>query len=247
MDWKRLLTFSAVAAGSVAVLYFLLREEPETSVGGSRSVEEEERKRSVEDVTIEEIREIIASIVESQEKMRSHMRALTKELLKSPSTAFDDVYKRVLEVQPTDPLEKRGLSMADFDQLLNKYQGDPEVRLGIARIMGVPPEMPASGGPAKMVAAEKTVEVHAFMLSELEKLLGGFMAVPDRSSYDVKTVTLAAQAIVGAKVEEKYGLTSEDIEHAVVAHQSTLATDQEFASINMKMQQTMAQLMGSQP
>ena len=45
-----------------------------------------------------------------------------------------------------------------------------------------------------------------------------FKTKSDRESYDPKTVTLTAQSLVGAKVEERFGLTSEDIEHAVMRH-----------------------------
>merc|ERR1719436_1411331 len=99
-----------------------------------------------------------------------------------------------------------------------------------------------SGVPAKRV-----IEVHCFMLEELEKVVRYFHTIRNKEQYDMKTVTLAAQAVVGAKVEQKYGLTSEDIERAVFQHHTTLATDQEFASVNMKMQSTMAQLMGDGP
>mmetsp|Transcript_98345 Transcript_98345/g.228038 ORF Transcript_98345/g.228038 Transcript_98345/m.228038 type:complete len:254 (-) Transcript_98345:167-928(-) len=249
-SWKRILLYAGGAAGVAAVLYYLLREEPEVKVGASTNESEEskeKKKMTVEDVTKEQVQEILNSIVVSQEKMRGHMKALTKQLRENRQMTFEQAYARVREVQPEDPLERHGLSMFDFDQLLNKFQSDSQVRQGIVRIMGVPPDTaPTSGDKGPQVPASKTVEVHAFMLQELEKLLQYFHTIKDKESYDVKTVTLAAQAVVGAKVEEKYNLSSEDIERAVVTHHSALAMDQEFASINMKMQQTMAQLMGAQ-
>eukprot|EP00418_Pyrodinium_bahamense_P086828 CAMPEP_0179075066 /NCGR_PEP_ID=MMETSP0796-20121207/33404_1 /TAXON_ID=73915 /ORGANISM="Pyrodinium bahamense, Strain pbaha01" /LENGTH=278 /DNA_ID=CAMNT_0020772297 /DNA_START=93 /DNA_END=927 /DNA_ORIENTATION=- len=247
-SWKRILLYAGGAAGVAAVLYYLLREEAEAKqvvAIEAKEAKEKKKKLNVNEVTKEQVQEILGSIVESQDKMRTHMKALTKELLEKQLT-FEQAYARVREVQPEDPLERHGLSMMDFDQLLNKFQSDPQVRQGIVRIMGVPPEPPASGDQGSRVPANTTVEVHAFMLQELEKLLQYFHTVKNKETFDVKTVTLAAQAVVGAKVEEKYHLTSEDIELAVITHHSALATDQEFASINMKMQQTMAQLMGAQ-
>lgn len=245
-SWKRILLYAGGAAGAAAALYYLLREEPETGSRGALREEAEaskdKKKLRVENVTKEEVQEILGSIIESQEKMRAHMKALTKELLEK-QMSFEQAYARVREVQPEDPLERHGLSMTDFDQLLNRHQSDPQVRQGIVRIMGVP-DAPPAGEKISDVPASKTVEVHSYMLQELQKLLQHFHTVKNKESYDVKTVTFAAQAVIGAKVEEKYGLTSEDIERAVVAHHTALATDQEFASINMKMQQTMAQLMG---
>lgn len=238
--WTKALLVAAGAAGVAGVLYYLLREEPEAKFVPQ---EDKEKKVRVEDVTKEQVRQILSEIVEQQEKMKAHMKKLTRELL-DKRMAFDQTYERVKAVQPEDPLEKYGLSMMDFDQLLNKHQTDPQVREGIARIMGVPD----NAGPAQgsTVPAKRVIEVHAFMLEELEKLLGHFNTIKEKGTYDMKTVTLAAQAVVGAKVEEKFHLTSEDIERAVIKHHTTLATDQEFASVNMKMQHTMALLMGAE-
>mmetsp|Transcript_110653 Transcript_110653/g.219962 ORF Transcript_110653/g.219962 Transcript_110653/m.219962 type:complete len:259 (+) Transcript_110653:57-833(+) len=255
--WQRMLLYAGGAAGVAAVLYYLLREEPE----GSKTAEGEEdaedggrsqaKKKglgtdaqSVE-VTKEQVQEILDSIVESQEKMKAHMKAITKELLEK-QLDFMQIYTRVCEVQPEDPLARRGISMMDFDQLLSKHQSDPQVRRGIERIMGAP-DAPAPGEKAPDVPARRIVEVHAFMLQELEMLLQQFHTIQTKEALDPKSVTVAAQAIIGAKVEEKFGLTPEDIERAVIAHHTKLATDQEFASISMKMQATMAQLMGGSP
>jgi hypothetical protein len=37
---------------------------------------------------------------------------------------FDVVYKKVLQRQPADPLEKFGITMTELDSLLDKHQGD---------------------------------------------------------------------------------------------------------------------------
>lgn len=56
----------------------------------------------------------------------------------------------------------------------------------------------------------------------------------------------AAQAIVGARVEKEFDLTSEEIESAVLLHHQSLATDVDFARINVQMQSTMSDLLGTQ-
>lgn len=244
-SWKKVLIYAGSAAGVGAVLYYLLREEPEVKrIPSDEDSKDKKTKLRVDDVTKEQVHQILNEIVDSQEKMRTHMKSLTRELLAKPLT-FEQTYQRVQEVQPEDPLERYGLSMMDFDQLLNKHQHDPQVREGIVRIMGVPD--PTSSQPEKgsTVPARTVVDVHAFMLEELEKVVRHFNTIKHQGNFDMKTVTLAAQAVVGAKVEEKFSLTSEDIERAVINHHTSLATDQEFAQINMKMQQTMAQLMGA--
>lgn len=246
--WKKAVVLAAGTAGVAAVLYYLLREEPETKVtleGSSNN--KKARKLRVDEISIEQVQQILSEIVDSQEKMRTHMKDLTRELL-AKQLNFEQTYIRVREVQPEDPLERYGLGMAEFDMLLSKYQHDPKVKEGIARIMGVPTTTSTKSPTEKAsppVPARTVIDVHTFMLEELEKLVKYFSTIKNKESYDMKTVTLAAQAVVGAKVEEKFGLTSEDIERGVIQHHSTLATDQEFAIVNVKMQQAMALLMGA--
>merc|ERR1719160_1362780 len=130
--------------------------------------------------------------------------------------------------------------MMDFDKLLDKFQSDPKVRKAIAQIMGTP-----NPDRVREISVKTVIDVHTFMLEELEKMLKYFNGIKDQSSYDMKTVTIAAQALVGAKVEERFSITSEDIENAVLMHHTQLATDKEFANINIKIQNTMGKLMGS--
>mmetsp|Transcript_67971 Transcript_67971/g.199634 ORF Transcript_67971/g.199634 Transcript_67971/m.199634 type:complete len:252 (+) Transcript_67971:68-823(+) len=247
--WKRALLYAGGAAGAAAVLYYLLREEPESKQAPPSASGEVARsggkKLRVEDVTKEQVQQILNEIVDSQEKMKAHMKALTDKLLANPIT-LEQTYHLVRDVQPDDPLERHGLTMMDFDQLLSKYQSDPQVREGLARIMGAP-DQSAMANQGAVASAKRVIEVHAFMLQELEKLVQYyFTSVKNKEAYDMKTVTLALQAIVGAKVQEKFDMSSEDIEMAVIKHHSTLATDQEFERVNMKMQMVMAQIMGAE-
>jgi hypothetical protein len=240
MEWKKLLALAGGAAGVAAVLYYLLREEPER-----RGAVEDDKKKafSADQVTKEQVLQILGEIVESQEKMRTHMKALTRDIIEK-NMDFDKTYDDVRAVQPDDPLERIGLSMTDFDSVLSKYQADPQVREGITRIMGISDPGAAGSGAVKDVNDQRVIEVHAFMLKELEGLVSHFTSIKGQRSYDMKIVTLALQAMVGAKVETRFGLTSDDIESAVIKNHSKLATNQEFANINVNMQQTIANLMG---
>lgn len=246
--WKKLLIGVGAAAGAAAVLYYLLKDEPETSQlaaegpGSSPS----QPKTSVNELTKDQVKQILQDIINSQTQMKDYMKDLTKEL-HSTSLTFDQTYEKIKGVQPNDPLEAYGLSMQDFDQLLDKHQHDPGVRDAIAQIMG------ASGQPqaaisesARQITVKKIIDVHAYMHEELEVILRQFQSLPNKEAYDLKTVTIAAQAIVGSKVEEKFSITSDEIEGAVLTHHQQLATDQEFATINRKIQQTMGTLMGAQ-
>merc|ERR1711976_119634 len=108
-------------------------------------------------------------------------------------------------VQPDDPLERLGLSMSDFDQMLNKHQDDKQVREGIARFMGVDTSSNVAAPEKKPpIDVERIVKVHEFMLEELEKIVTHFTSIKDKACYDNKTVTIAGQAMVGALVESKF-------------------------------------------
>lgn len=245
MEWKKLLLAAGGAAGVAAVLYCLLKEEPQsTSLLQEPDEKKKDRGVSLDEITKEQVQQILQEIIKSQEQMKGYMKKLTQELLDN-SLDFEQTYKRVKEVQPEDPLEKHGLSMTDFDQLLEKHQNDPSVREAIAKIMGAPSPSSAPSDKVQSITVDKIKEVHLFMLRQLEKLNDQFQALPNRKDYDMKTVTIAAQAIMGSKIEQTYKITSEDIESAVLLHHTELANDMEFSQTNINITTTMAKLMGT--
>lgn len=244
-SWKKVLIAAGGAVAAGAVLYYLLKDDDVSKQLVGDDGEKKKVKADVSEITKEQVQQILQEIIKSQEQMKGYMKDLTKELL-SKSMGFDETYTRVREVQPSDPLEKYGLSMMDFDMLLDKHQGDPAVRESIAKIMGAPNPSNFTSDKVQGITVKKIIDVHNFMLEELDKLVHDFQSLPNRDSYDMKTVTIAAQAIVGSKIESKFGITSEDIESAVLMYHSMLATDQEFAAINIKIQHTMGKLMGAQ-
>jgi len=253
-SWKKALMYAAGAGGVAAVLWYLLREDPEGQAGesGAAASEEGNKKRggqvvSAEDVSKEQVVLILSQMIESQERMKIHMKELTAKLIEK-DVDFEETYEQVSSVQPDDPLERHGLSMADFDRMLTMYQSDPQVMQGITRIMGMA-DPTTAGAPEKQkpMSEAQVIAVHAFMLQELENLTKTFLAVKGKKDWDMKTVTLASQVIVGAKVEKKYSLTSEDIESAVMQNHPSLSKNQEFAEISQKMQGVMTMLIGAPP
>merc|ERR1712039_582563 len=171
-------------------------------------------------------------------------RELTQELLQNP-LSFEQTYDRVKQVQPRDPLEKYGLGMMDFDQLLDKHQGDSQVRESISKIMGAPNPGATQSEGVQAITVRQIIDVHQFMLEQIEEVTKHFHSLPDKDKYDVKTVTIVTQALVGSKIEAKFKITSEDIESAVMMHHTFFATDQEFAQLNIKIQHAMGKLMGT--
>lgn len=248
-SWTKYLVAAGATAAAGAVLYCLLKAEAEDKRKPVLAQEGKEAQSSakpkVEDISKETVQKILQEIIKSQDQMKLHMKDLTKTLLKS-QISFEQTYKQVKEVQPEDPLEKYGLSMMEFDQILDKYQSDPMVRELIAKIMGAPDPNNTSSETVQEISVKRIIEVHKFMLEELEKLVKTFHSTQNKDNLDMKTVTIAAQAIVGAKIEQQFGITSEDIESAVLLYHTMLATDQDFANINFKIQSAMGELMGQQ-
>lgn len=245
MPWKKIAIAGLGAAGAAAILYCLTKEEPKKKLQAEAGNQQlSTGKSKVEELAKEDVQQILKEIIESQEKMKKYMKDLTKEL-RTKSMSFDETYDRVRKVQPSDPLEKHQLTMMEFDQLLDKYQSDQMVREAIAKIMGTPNANNVASEKVQGITVKTIIEVHNFMLKELEELVDKYQSMQKGRELDMKTVTIVAQAIVGAKMEEKFDITSEDIESAVLMYHTMLATDQEFANINLKIQHTMGKLMGT--
>lgn len=240
MDWKKMLLAAGGVASAAAVLYLLLREEPE---GANQFLEAAEKRVSGGEITKEQLKQILQEIIASQDKMKGFMKKLSQEWIKE-KPSFEQTYEKVKGAQPDDPLERHGLSMPAFDELLQKHQNDPTIHEAIAKIMGAPSADISASEQVKAINVQKIIDVHKFMSAELEALCSEIQGLPGRASLDPKVVTITAQAIVGAKIEQDFGFSSEDIEGAVMMNHTSLAAHQEFAMINMSIQQAMAKLMG---
>lgn len=187
---------------------------------------------------------ILEEIVHSQEQMKAYLKGLTKDLC-SQDVAFEDTYARVKEAQPNDPLEQHSLSMAEFDQLLDMYHNDPSVQAAVAKIRGVPNLDCLASANVLSINVDTIVKVHLFMLEQLESLVQHHLQ--DKSfkedNYDMKLVAIVVQAVIGAKVQGKFGITSEEIEGAVLMHCGELTTNQEFTKANARISNTMSTIL----
>eukprot|EP00440_Ansanella_granifera_P058387 gb/GFBE01063285.1/.p1 GENE.gb/GFBE01063285.1/~~gb/GFBE01063285.1/.p1 ORF type:complete len:255 (+),score=85.66 gb/GFBE01063285.1/:1-765(+) len=245
--WKKMLLVAGGALGAGAVLWYVLKEDKsgKKPAVGSQDDKRRWKVRTAEEVTKEQLHEILKEIIQSQEQMKSYTKVLTQELL-SNSLTFDQVYQKVRQVLPKDPLEEHGLSMMDFDKLIGKYaQMDTDVREAITKIMGAPSPGAVASEKVQSISVKKVIDVHHFMLKEMEAVVAELEKSPDIKSYDMKPVTIAAQAIVGSKIEKQFGITSEDVEGAVMMYHANLATDQDFAQVNIRIQHAMGKLMGA--
>lgn len=179
---------------------------------------------------------ILEEIICSQEQMKLCQKLLIVTL-SAQDLAFEEIYARVRDSQPTDPLEQHGLSMTEFDQLLKKYHDEPGVREAVAKVRGVSGSGSlTSDENAQRIDVETIIKVHLFMVEQLESLMRQLRdrKCSEESDYDTKIVCIVLQAIVGAKIQEQFGLSSEDIETAVMMHRAELNTHTEFASVNAR-------------
>jgi hypothetical protein len=250
VEWKKLLFAAGGAAATAAIVYYLLKEESEKAkllpLDGKEKSKDSKApaRRRIEDVTKDEVLQILKEISQSQDEMKGYMKGLTDELLLA-ELDFDEVYRRVRDVQPDDPLEKYNFTMPEFDQLLDTHQNDSAVRNWISKIMGAPSPDSVPSKKAKEISVKQVLECHWLMYSELESLAALIEGRCKSRNYDNKTVTIAAQAVVGSKVQQKYGITSDEIESAVLQHHAILATDQDFGQVNDKIKTTMGRLINA--
>lgn len=241
-----------IAGGAIGitglVYYFLRRKQTRRDkpvVPIAAETKEDAKKLDPSTATKEEVLSVLSCVIESQDIMKALMKDLIQMLLEN-DYGFQEVYQKVKAVQPDDPLEATGLTMHEFDELLTKYQKDPEITQTVARIMGMSACSTEGTSKAQALRREKIIEIHKFMLQEIKKLVEEFQRIPEAASYDMKTVTIAVQAIVGSLVEKKYSVGSDEIELAVILHHQSLASNAEFARINVEMQSTISSLMGTQ-
>jgi hypothetical protein len=240
----------AIAAAGAAYVLFRKEEVVAEAAASSREPEIAEipaEKLDASKITVEQLLSIMDKIIESQNVMKGVMKRISDEITSS-DMKFVQAYERVRELQPNDPMEQTGLTMNEFDQLLDKYQEDPRILDSIARIMG-PSEEDMAMDDGKVLSVKELIDIHQYMLDELRSITeevktGSTKSVT--SIFDPRTLTVTAQVLVGAKVEKKFKVGSPAVERSVMEHQAQLATDHKFATINMMMQQTMTELMGEQ-
>jgi len=245
-----ILVGAAAAAGVAALLYYLLKDEKSSNRGdgGFSSMEgcPFQPKQPAGKITRDELLTILSNIAKSQDEMKTIMSELMKDVIELQPD-FANMYDLVKRKTPEDPLEKAGITMQEFDTMLDANQDDPEIRKAILTLMGGDA---AQGNAAAAEVSKKVLEltvpkirdIHVFMLEELRNLVPQATKV---QKPDGKTIAITAQALVGAKVQAKFNLSADEVEAAVRHHHTSLACDQDFATLALQVQQIMSRLMTS--
>ncbi|CAE6963510.1 unnamed protein product [Symbiodinium natans] len=248
MEWRKPLLAAGAASCAVAVVWYLRKARARPVALDDSRGEEDKQKRNENDdgegLAKEQLKQILKDMIKCQEQMKSFIKDLTQEL-GTTALSFHETCQRVKQVQPADPLESRGLKVMEFDKLLLKHQHDSDVRDAIAKIMGAPNPTNAVSDKIQSISVKDIIDIHTFMLQELQQLIKEHSGSERKEAFDTKTVTIAAQAIIGSKFETQFSLTSEDVESAVLMYHANLATDQNFAQINIKISHAMSQLLGT--
>ncbi|KAH8584937.1 apicomplexa specific secreted protein [Cryptosporidium sp. chipmunk genotype I] len=248
---------AAAVAGGVAVvgalLYYLFRDdssenkdESNTLVEAStiKDVPENTVRRSLDTFTKEDMLLLLDEILESQNSLKKIMRSLTNDFVADPPKSLQDCYNKVKDASPQDPLDKRKISLVDFDRLVERFYNDEGISSAIEKIMGIhgPGSITERAGN---IGSDQLIKVNEFMLKELREFVDQYIFIANKDQFDVKTLTIAAQVWVGSKVEKQFNLSSDDIETAMLLHSQTLRNDPDFGRISFQMQATMEQLLGS--
>lgn len=243
MDWKKILLAAGGAAATAACLYYLLKEEDQAAPveGLAKADDEKKKKKSASAFTKEDVRAILDEIRTHQEQLKGHMKRFIDELMRDP-LPFETLYQKVVATFPKDPLEVHGLDMMEFDELLSKYEQDEPIRECIAKIMG-PPEQTAPSDRVKQISKEKLIEVHKCMEQELEKFAKFYKGI-NKDAYNPKDVVIVAQLTVGTKVQEKFGLTEDDVNCSLQNHPDLLQGNQEFSRIHERMSRHLSVITG---
>eukprot|EP01066_Platyproteum_vivax_P007974 Platyproteum_vivax@DN3252_c0_g1_i1.p1 len=236
---QKIAVAGGVTLGVSVALYLLAKEWQKTKKASSSEVAA--KKLDVSEIDRDTLLQLLREIRQSQETLREVIKGLCQELYGTKPRLMD-VYNKVKTRAPLDPLDKYGLTMLQFDSLLEKFGSDIHVKAHIDAL-----EAPSFGsGPspkARNTTKKTVIEVHQLMLDELQAVAKEFLKMRP-GALDPKLVTMAAQAIVASKVEHQFAMTSEDIEGAVLMLRPELVQDSNFGELNLSLQQTLAQIMG---
>ena len=231
----------AMAAGAavvaVGVGYYIVKNSKASSsrTGGQRKVDK---------ISKDQVIAIIDEIASAQNKMKTITQTAIGEVI-SKNLSFEQTYDYCVKIQPADPLQKYGLTTGDFDQLLDREQHDPRIRERLAKIMGMQEagdDFATAQGRSvrKNVDIKELISIHEFMLEELKKVSTEVDTKLNRAGIDMRALAVAAQVLVGARVQEKFGVDTDDIESSIIKNHDALSKDAKFAAVNDEIQRLMA-------
>eukprot|EP00933_Yihiella_yeosuensis_P004559 TRINITY_DN108922_c0_g1_i1.p1 TRINITY_DN108922_c0_g1~~TRINITY_DN108922_c0_g1_i1.p1 ORF type:complete len:258 (+),score=91.74 TRINITY_DN108922_c0_g1_i1:65-838(+) len=229
-DWTKYLLAAGGAVGALGVLYYLLREGEEEESPGPKISKEGGS-----------VQQLLTEMVHVEDLAKKTVQDITKEQVEGKGLTMEEAYDRMAKTELWDPLEKYGLSVEDFDKMIQEFQHDPFVIQAIAKLSGQDPSSPPD--IKKELTVDEVIEAKKCAQEELEALVAEFLAKPGIEKRSARTAGMALQALVNAKVQKKTGFRSEDVEGSIMANQMVLQSSEQFIDCFMKTQMTMNKLM----
>eukprot|EP00931_Biecheleriopsis_adriatica_P104797 TRINITY_DN79420_c0_g1_i1.p1 TRINITY_DN79420_c0_g1~~TRINITY_DN79420_c0_g1_i1.p1 ORF type:complete len:539 (-),score=142.95 TRINITY_DN79420_c0_g1_i1:30-1538(-) len=189
-------------------------------------------------LTREQVLDILTETVRVQGIVQSAVSNLARKLAKEKGEGkkkkkllpFLDAHKKIQELAlPKEPLEQMNMSDADFQKLLMDYEGDEEVMVKAQELIH-----PAGKGDperAKRITFDKIIEIHKFMVVEMQKVLTEFLQLDQetRKQFTSKACETTAELLVSISVEMQLSVHCEDVEQAVIRCEEMLQGNPEFA------------------
>jgi len=199
----------------------------------------------------EHVMEILDETYRVQAIVQQEISVLARELAEAKNgkkrrkpLTFLEGHKKIQELDlPHEPLEDGGEST--FQQLLMQYQEDDDVMLLAGKLLHPPPK--GSSETAKVIGIDRIIEIHKFMVKEMEKVLTEFKQLPEatRCSFTAKACETTAELLVSVAVEQQLSVRCEDVEQAVTLYEEALQQHPVFSGCTEQLATMMQQLVGS--
>ncbi|GFE53386.1 apicomplexa specific secreted signal peptide [Babesia ovis] len=247
-NYTKALVLTGAAAAAAWFVYYLLQDDGQEDeydlYKKDYSTSDTTSASSVvEKMTRNDVLDLLAKIAASQEKAKTLLQKLVKEIIGNGfNESMEDLYNRVVKDVPVDPLKARGLTLFDLDYLVERYQNDPAVRAHIMTMINLP--MAEEQDDERDIAPDEIVSVYEFMLKELQELQNNQQPLTSQPNLNTNAASIAVQAIIAAKVQNKFGYTSVQIDRAITKHQGELGMNTKFARFAMQIQSEMTEITG---
>lgn len=204
----------------------------------------------------DEVLEILAETVRVQGIVQLEVSALARKTAqelggegkkkKKRLLSFVDGHKKIMELGlPREPLDDYGLTESAFQKILCSYEEDEEVMNAASKLLH-----PASKGDperAQGITIDKIVEIHQFMVVEMQKVLQEFLQLPQeqRRTFTCKGCETTAELLVSIAVENSLAVRCEDVEQAVIMCEEHLQGHPDFARCTEHLAGMMQHLTGA--
>eukprot|EP00811_Abedinium_folium_P028052 NODE_4311_length_1906_cov_9.616639.p1 GENE.NODE_4311_length_1906_cov_9.616639~~NODE_4311_length_1906_cov_9.616639.p1 ORF type:complete len:501 (-),score=161.47 NODE_4311_length_1906_cov_9.616639:292-1794(-) len=160
--------------------------------------------------------------------------------------SFSEAHKKILELKlPKEPLEEHWLEEPAFQKLLQEYEED-EVVMSAAQML-LHPAGKGNEIRAKSLTIGRIVDIHQFMVTEMQRVLNEFLQLSyeTRRQFTGKECETTAELLVSIAVETQLNVHCEDVETAVIMHESDLQNSQDFAQCTEQLARMMQHLLSA--